>query len=69
MKPSPDPTEIEVRERARELWERHHRPEGYEMEFWLQAERELRGERSGSVTGVTFNADAAKSGGGSDGPR
>ena len=69
MKPIPDPTEDQVRERARELWERRHRPEGYEREFWLQAERELRGERSGSNIGVTSNADAAKSGGGSDGAR
>ena len=35
----------EIRERAYELWERHHRPEGFEIEFWLLAERELRAER------------------------
>jgi hypothetical protein len=27
------------------LWERNHRPEGFEIEFWLLAERELRQER------------------------
>jgi hypothetical protein len=30
-----------VRARARELWEQHGRPEGRDLEFWLQAEREL----------------------------
>ncbi len=35
----------QIRERAYELWERNHRPEGFEMQFWLLAERELRAER------------------------
>jgi hypothetical protein len=39
------PSFKEIRERAYELWERHHRPEGYELEFWLMAERELKAER------------------------
>lgn len=34
-----------IRERAYELWERHHRPDGFEIEFWLLAERELRADR------------------------
>ncbi len=34
-----------IRERAYELWERNHRPEGFEIQFWLLAERELRAER------------------------
>ena len=34
-----------IRERAYELWERNHKPEGFEIEFWLLAERELRNER------------------------
>ena len=33
-----------IRERAYELWERNHRPEGLEIQFWLAAERELRAE-------------------------
>ena len=33
-----------IRERAYELWERNHRPEGLEIQFWLAAERELRTE-------------------------
>lgn len=35
----------QIRERAYELWERNHKPEGFEIEFWLLAERELRTER------------------------
>ncbi|MGU3463543.1 DUF2934 domain-containing protein [Methylobacterium sp. C33D] len=43
---SPDAITFEqIRERAYELWERNHRPEGFEIEFWLLAERELRKER------------------------
>ncbi|AIQ93087.1 MULTISPECIES: DUF2934 domain-containing protein [Methylobacterium] len=43
---SPDALTFEqIRERAYELWERNHRPEGFEIEFWLLAERELRKER------------------------
>ena len=30
-----------VRSRARELWETNGRPVGRDLEFWLQAEREL----------------------------
>jgi hypothetical protein len=37
----------EIRERAYDLWERHHRPEGFSIELWLMAERELRAEREG----------------------
>jgi len=33
-----------IRERAYDLWERNHRPEGLEIQFWLVAERELRSE-------------------------
>ncbi|MDP4021723.1 DUF2934 domain-containing protein [Methylobacterium sp. NEAU 140] len=43
---NPDALTFEqIRERAYELWERNHRPEGLEIEFWLLAERELRSER------------------------
>jgi hypothetical protein len=35
----------EIRERAYDLWDRNHRPEGYELEFWLIAERELKQEQ------------------------
>ncbi|KQP94540.1 DUF2934 domain-containing protein [Methylorubrum extorquens] len=43
--PTEDITFAEIRERAHELWERNHRPEGLDIEFWLAAERELRAER------------------------
>lgn len=33
-----------IRERAFELWDRIHRPEGLDIRFWLLAERELRAE-------------------------
>lgn len=32
----------EISKRAREIWEREGRPEGRDMEHWLQAEAELR---------------------------
>ncbi|TGD99757.1 DUF2934 domain-containing protein [Methylobacterium nonmethylotrophicum] len=34
-----------IRARAYDLWERNHRPDGFEIEFWLLAERELRAEQ------------------------
>ena len=46
MGPQPDDITFEhIRERAYELWERNHKPAGFEIEFWLLAERELRQER------------------------
>ena len=41
-----------IRERAYDLWERHHRPEGYEIEFWIMAERELWAERRRAAPGA-----------------
>ncbi|WP_342167024.1 DUF2934 domain-containing protein [Methylobacterium sp. SD21] len=35
----------QIRERAYDIWERHHRPEGFEAQFWLMAKRELEAER------------------------
>ena len=35
------PTHDEIAVRAYELWEQRHRPEGYDVEFWLEAERQL----------------------------
>jgi predicted RNA-binding Zn ribbon-like protein len=37
----------EIRARARELWDQHGRPAGRDLDFWLQAERELSQERKG----------------------
>lgn len=33
-----------IRERAYDIWDRNHRPEGFDVEFWLMAERELKAE-------------------------
>ena len=59
---SPDPCAVraagpkishaEVRECAYDLWDRNHRPDGYELEFWLMAERELKAERWGSSSAL-----------------
>jgi len=43
MAPSTNDTEDQVRQGAFELWQQGGRPKGYEAEFWLQAERELKG--------------------------
>jgi hypothetical protein len=32
----------EIRARARDLWEQNGRPEGRDVEFWVQAEAEIR---------------------------
>jgi DUF2934 family protein len=34
----------EIRARAHELWEQDGRPSGRDLEFWLRAERELKGD-------------------------
>ena len=48
MGTSPEITFEQIRERAYDLWERNHRPDGFEIEFWLMAERELKAERGRS---------------------
>jgi hypothetical protein len=35
------PDEGKIRNRAREIWEENGRPQGRDLEFWLQAEREF----------------------------
>ncbi len=54
-----------IRARAYDIWERNHRPDGYEIQFWLLAERELRAEQEGrrdadlaGATPVPATADA-----------
>jgi hypothetical protein len=42
------PTEDRIRQRAHDLWEQNHRPDGKEKEFWHQAERELEGAEQGA---------------------
>jgi hypothetical protein len=36
------PDEANIRSRAREIWEENGKPAGRDLEFWLQAEREVR---------------------------
>jgi len=48
-----------IRERAYELWERNHRPDGMEIEFWLAAERELRAEREARRRTNTSSAETS----------
>jgi hypothetical protein len=57
----------QIRQRAYALWDEHGRPEGHETAFWLQAERELKSEHTGGLTGR--NDKTLRSGSGSDGPR
>jgi hypothetical protein len=44
------PTEDQIRQRAHEIWERNHRPDGRDDEFWHQAEKELQGEHHSGDT-------------------
>lgn len=57
----------QIRERAYALWVEHGRPDGHETAFWLQAERELKSEDNGGLTGR--DDTTLRSGTGSDGPR
>jgi hypothetical protein len=70
MQPSTNDALDLVKQRAYELWEQQGRPEGYDMEFWSQAERELQveGSNADSSMAISANASTAKSGSGSDGP-
>jgi hypothetical protein len=40
-----DEIEHRVRHRAREIWEASGQPEGRSEEIWLQAEKEIHGEK------------------------
>jgi len=48
-----------IRERARWLWDQAGSPEGQDMEFWLQAERELAAEGGelGSANGIEVSSE------------
>ena len=52
MEPAERLTSDEIRERAYDLWDQHHRPEGYDLQFWLMAERELKAERRSSSSAL-----------------
>ncbi|NEW87979.1 MULTISPECIES: DUF2934 domain-containing protein [Rhodopseudomonas] len=40
-----DEIEQRIRHRANELWQAQGQPDGRSEEFWLQAEKEVRGEK------------------------
>lgn len=67
MEPTPVITFEQIRQRAYDLWERNHQPEGMEIEFWLLAERELRAERDRKCPSA--DADAARNRARSEGSR
>ena len=48
-----------IRERAYDIWDRNHRPEGFDVEFWLMAERELRADAVASATAHGADGDDA----------
>ncbi len=48
-----------IRARAYDIWERNHRPDGYEIQFWLLAERELRAEQESRRDAATEDQPAA----------
>ncbi len=39
------PSDEQIRKRAYELWEQSGQPDQSEMDFWLQAERELKSQQ------------------------
>ena len=48
------PTEEQIQQRAHELWEQNHRPDGRDDEFWHQAEKELNQEITPVEKSETF---------------
>ena len=44
------PMEQEIQQRAYELYERRGRTDGYDLDDWLQAEREIKGGRAKAAT-------------------
>ncbi len=39
-----------IRERAYDIWDCNHRPDGFDVEFWLMAKRELNAEAAAATT-------------------
>ena len=52
-----DPTEEQIRVRAHRLWEIAGRLEVREQEVWYEAERELKGEATGSTINANEKSD------------
>lgn len=47
----------QIRGRTYDLWERNHRPDGFEIEFWLMADRELKAERDSRLNQLAAKQD------------
>lgn len=47
----------QIRERAQEIWERNHRPDGLDIAFWLLAERELKAEAARAAAPTESGTD------------
>jgi hypothetical protein len=61
------PTYEQTADRARQLWEKNGTPEGRDVEFWLEAERQLRtpaptpsGRRSSSASSKIGDGDTIR---------
>jgi|tagenome__1003787_1003787.scaffolds.fasta_scaffold17149814_2 hypothetical protein len=57
-------SEEQIKQRAFDLWQQHGAPEGYQSEFWAQAERELKSTENTELTSPP--PYYARSGSGSD---
>jgi hypothetical protein len=60
---NPDRREVnrdEIAQRAYELWAAAGQPIGRDVEYWLQAETELRSRRQGPSAKASFSSDGEK---------
>lgn len=49
-----DPNENKIRDRAYHLWREHGCAEGQDLNFWLQAEREILGDAATGIPPATM---------------
>ncbi|MGU3663080.1 DUF2934 domain-containing protein [Methylobacterium sp. A49B] len=59
---APAASDAEIRERAYDIWERHHRPEGFGLRSWLLARRELLAGRAAAQQAETSPACGPEAG-------
>ncbi|WP_342111240.1 DUF2934 domain-containing protein [Methylobacterium sp. SI9] len=64
----PTISHAQIRERAYDLWDRHHRPDGYDLHFWVMAERELKAERMATLDARLATEEGIPDPGGPDLP-
>ncbi|HLY47419.1 MAG TPA: DUF2934 domain-containing protein [Stellaceae bacterium] len=51
--------EERIRERAYEIWDHAGRPEGKELDFWLQAEAEITADEKGLEQEIKLESEGA----------